>query len=108
MIFRIFFALLSVALAQAAWAQPQVPGVIVAEAQIQSFPLSSEALGNARANEAVDMPGRPWLIRKASIEDPVNCSKRRWFRHLSLNNSKHAGTQTGQQSRPQSHAWHIP
>jgi len=55
MIFRIFFAMLCAALAQVAWAQPQTPGVIVAEAQIQSFPLSSEALGNARANEAVDI-----------------------------------------------------
>ena len=55
MIFRIFFAMLCAALVQAAWAQPQAPGVIVAEAQIQSFPLSSEALGNARANEAVDI-----------------------------------------------------
>ena len=36
-------------------AQPQPPGVIVSEARIQPFPLSSEALGNARANEAVDI-----------------------------------------------------
>ena len=36
-------------------AQPQPPGVIVSEARIQSFPLASEALGNARANEAVDI-----------------------------------------------------
>jgi len=55
MIFRIIFAMLFTALVQAAWAQPQVPGVVVAEAQIQPFPLSSEALGNARANEAVDI-----------------------------------------------------
>ena len=36
-------------------AQQQPPGVIVSEALIQPFPLSSEALGNARANEAVDI-----------------------------------------------------
>jgi len=36
-------------------AQKQPPGVIVSEARIQPFPLSSEALGNARANEAVDI-----------------------------------------------------
>jgi membrane fusion protein (multidrug efflux system) len=37
------------------YAQKQPPGVIVSEARIQPFPLSSEALGNARANEAVDI-----------------------------------------------------
>jgi len=31
------------------------PGVIVSEAQIKPFPLSAEALGNARANEAVEI-----------------------------------------------------
>ena len=36
-------------------AQQQPPGVIVSEARVQPFPLSSEALGNARANEAVDI-----------------------------------------------------
>jgi membrane fusion protein (multidrug efflux system) len=55
MIARIFIAILCTAIALAAWAQPQPPGVIVSEAQIQPFPLSSEALGNARANEAVDI-----------------------------------------------------
>jgi len=33
----------------------QPPGVIVAEASVKSFPLSAEALGNARANEAVEI-----------------------------------------------------
>jgi membrane fusion protein (multidrug efflux system) len=33
----------------------QAPGVIVSEAMIRSFPLSAEALGNARANEAVEI-----------------------------------------------------
>lgn len=47
--------MLYTALVQSAWAQQQAPGVIVSEAQIQPFPLSSEALGNARANEAVDI-----------------------------------------------------
>jgi len=31
------------------------PGVIVARAEVKSFPLSAEALGNARANESVDI-----------------------------------------------------
>ncbi|MBT8048592.1 MAG: efflux RND transporter periplasmic adaptor subunit [Xanthomonadales bacterium] len=47
-----FFALSQ---ATTAWAQPGAPGVIVAEATVQPFPLSAEALGNARANEAVDI-----------------------------------------------------
>lgn len=32
-----------------------VPGVVVATVKLQSFPLSAEALGNARANESVDI-----------------------------------------------------
>lgn len=50
-------ASLSLCLAVAAAAQqvPQAPGVIVSEARVQPFPLSAEALGNARANEAVDI-----------------------------------------------------
>lgn len=32
-----------------------VPGVVVVEAEIKSFPLAAEALGNARANESVDI-----------------------------------------------------
>ncbi len=31
------------------------PGVVVSPAEIRSFPLSAEALGNARANESVDI-----------------------------------------------------
>ena len=31
------------------------PGVIVAKAEVKSFPLSAEALGNARANESIDI-----------------------------------------------------
>lgn len=31
------------------------PGVVVARAEVKSFPLSAEALGNARANESVDI-----------------------------------------------------
>jgi len=34
---------------------PAAPGVIVAEAQMKSFPLAVEALGNASANEAVEI-----------------------------------------------------
>jgi membrane fusion protein (multidrug efflux system) len=36
-------------------AAQQLPGVIVSEAVIVPFPLSAEALGNARANEAVEI-----------------------------------------------------
>ncbi len=35
--------------------EPVVPGVVVAPVVVQSFPLSAEALGNARANESVDI-----------------------------------------------------
>jgi membrane fusion protein (multidrug efflux system) len=31
------------------------PGVVVAQAQVKSFPLSAEALGNARSNESIDI-----------------------------------------------------
>lgn len=31
------------------------PGVVVAQAAVKSFPLSAEALGNARANESIDI-----------------------------------------------------
>lgn len=37
------------------WAQREAAGVVISEAKIQAFPLSAEALGNARANEAVDI-----------------------------------------------------
>jgi membrane fusion protein (multidrug efflux system) len=45
--------LLSLPLAAQPTAAP--PGVVVAEARILPFPLSAEALGNTRANEAVDI-----------------------------------------------------
>ena len=31
------------------------PGVVVAQAEVKSFPLSAEALGNARSNESIDI-----------------------------------------------------
>jgi membrane fusion protein (multidrug efflux system) len=34
---------------------PEPPGVVVSTARVESFPLSAEALGNARANVAVDI-----------------------------------------------------
>ncbi|NNF59747.1 MAG: efflux RND transporter periplasmic adaptor subunit [Gammaproteobacteria bacterium] len=40
------------------------PGVVVAEAAIQQFPLTVEALGNARANESVDI--RPEVVESVS------------------------------------------
>jgi membrane fusion protein (multidrug efflux system) len=43
----------------------QAPGVVVSEALIRPFPLSAEALGNARANEAVEI--RPQIT--AAIVD---------------------------------------
>jgi len=35
--------------------EPVVPGVVVWPAEVHSFPLSAEALGNARANESIDI-----------------------------------------------------
>ena len=48
-------ALLSTSLLAQPGGQRAAPGVVVSEATIESFPLSAEALGNARANEAVDI-----------------------------------------------------
>lgn len=42
-------------LAQANTVLAQVPGVIVSKAEIGPFPLSAEALGNARSNEAIEV-----------------------------------------------------
>jgi membrane fusion protein (multidrug efflux system) len=59
MINKVTPALILSALLQAglAWAQPQAaaPPVFVSEAAVLPFPLSAEALGNTRANEAVDI-----------------------------------------------------
>lgn len=52
------FSLLSATLllfASAAAFSQDAPGVVVAETRIEPFPLSAEALGNARANEAVEI-----------------------------------------------------
>jgi len=57
------FALLAVAVIATAAAPPVLaqrpggaaPAVVVAPAELQSFPLSVEALGNARSNEAVEI-----------------------------------------------------
>jgi membrane fusion protein (multidrug efflux system) len=46
--------LLAAAFAQAQ-PQPERPGVVVGEAAIKPFPLSAEALGNARANESLEV-----------------------------------------------------
>ena len=40
------------------------PGVVVAEAVVSDFPLTVEALGNARANEAVEI--RPQVVERVS------------------------------------------
>lgn len=75
---RIIGAMLLAMLVQpdAAWAQPQAPGVIVAEAAIQPFPLSAEALGNARANEAVDIrPEITAAITRILFEEGQSVSK---------------------------------
>ena len=39
------------------WAAPgkSPPGVVAVQAEMKSFPLSAEALGNARANESIDI-----------------------------------------------------
>ena len=75
---RIIGALVLVMLVQpnAAWAQPQAPGVIVAEAVMLPFPLSAEALGNARANEAVDIrPEITAAITRILFEEGQSVSK---------------------------------
>jgi membrane fusion protein (multidrug efflux system) len=53
----VLIMLSAISLAGQAWGQPSfvAPAVIVSEATVQPFPLSAEALGNARANEAVDI-----------------------------------------------------
>ena len=43
-------------------AAPEAPGVIVSEAQVIDFPLTIEALGTARANEAIDI--RPLVSQR--------------------------------------------
>jgi len=55
--FLSLLAIVLISLAAGTAAQPQqsAPGVIVNAATIKPFPLSAEALGNARANEAVDI-----------------------------------------------------
>lgn len=47
-------AVLPIELAQAQQA-PAAPGVVVIEVPLKSFPLSAEALGNARANESIEV-----------------------------------------------------
>jgi membrane fusion protein (multidrug efflux system) len=57
-------------------AQQPPPGVIVSEARILPFPLSSEALGNARANEAVDIrPEITAAITAIQFEEGHSVSK---------------------------------
>lgn len=57
-------------------AQQQAPGVIVSEARIEPFPLSSEALGNARANEAVDIrPEITAAVTDISFEEGMPVEK---------------------------------
>jgi membrane fusion protein (multidrug efflux system) len=56
MIKSLFVAFLSMAVVFSAQAQgPSAPGVIVTEAKIKTFPLAVEALGNASANEAIEI-----------------------------------------------------
>lgn len=56
-VFLKFISLVLALLSLSLHAQPTdtPPGVVVAEARILPFPLSAEALGNTRANEAVDI-----------------------------------------------------
>jgi membrane fusion protein (multidrug efflux system) len=63
-------------LSPCAWAQRETPGVVVIAATIQSFPLSAEALGNARANEAVDIrPEITAAITEISFEEGQTVNK---------------------------------
>lgn len=49
------FALVLAALLQVQAAQAEAPAVVVAEATLVSFPVAVEALGDARANESIDV-----------------------------------------------------
>jgi membrane fusion protein (multidrug efflux system) len=72
--FLTFFLLLL--LPTVVWAQREAPGVVVSVATIQSFPLSAEALGNARANEAVDIrPEITAAITEISFEEGQTVNK---------------------------------
>jgi membrane fusion protein (multidrug efflux system) len=53
----LFLTLALLAASGGLFAQPGdgVPGVVIAEARVKPFPLSAEALGNTRANEAIDV-----------------------------------------------------
>ncbi len=56
MIKSLYVAFLSMTFVLCAHAQgPSAPGVIVTEAKIKTFPLAVEALGNASANEAIEI-----------------------------------------------------
>jgi membrane fusion protein (multidrug efflux system) len=52
---RLILMSLAMLTAASAAAQGSAPGVIVSVAEVRPFPLSAEALGNTRANEAVDI-----------------------------------------------------
>jgi membrane fusion protein (multidrug efflux system) len=53
---HLYFVLLFIAVTNTVFAQKsQPPGVYVAQATVKSFPLAVEALGNASANEAIEI-----------------------------------------------------
>ena len=52
---KLLFALLLFSPLVSAAAERSAPGVVVWTAQVRSFPLSAEALGNARANDSIDI-----------------------------------------------------
>ena len=55
LISKLLFALLLCSPPVSAAPERSAPGVVVWTAQVRSFPLSAEALGNARANESIDI-----------------------------------------------------
>ncbi len=58
----LLFAVAASLAATSVRAAPEAPGVIVSEAQVIDFPLTIEALGTARANEAIDI--RPLVSQR--------------------------------------------
>ena len=58
----LLFAIAASLAATSIRAAPEAPGVIVSEAQVIDFPLIIEALGTARANEAIDI--RPLVSQR--------------------------------------------
>ena len=59
------------------------PSVIVAQAQVRSFPLSAEALGNARANESINIrPKITATLTEILFEEGQEVEHRYWHLYI--------------------------